>query len=145
MSKRMGLAVILALPLAMLVGALAAAPPDPKEVPAAVLEPAEGAKVEQSSEVIGEVLVPGWPVVLVKPLAGDQLWWVQSPVEEVRGGRFTTPVLFGNDETKSGTQFRIVILVAKTKDEAMKFERGQTKGALPPGLPRSEQVTVMRA
>jgi hypothetical protein len=113
-------------------------------VPATVEEPKAGAKVEQISEVEGEVLTSGWPVVLVRPLAGDQPWWIQAPVEEVRGGRFSAPVLFGNDDTKTGTQFRVVIVVANSKKDAMKFERGKTLSALPAGTPRSEQVTVVR-
>jgi hypothetical protein len=109
-----------------------------------VLSPRDGAKVSQTEEVEGKVTAEGWPVVFVKPLAGDEPWWTQSPVEELNNGKFTSQVYFGNEQTKAGTKFRVVVVVARNKGEAHKFERGTTRSALPGGLPRSAPVNVTR-
>jgi hypothetical protein len=137
--------VLLSLAIAglFLAGTLPSAGDENKEErEAVVLSPKEGAKVSQTEELEGKLNTEGWPVVLVKPLVADEPWWVQSPVDELNKGKFTTELRFGNEQTKPGTKFRVVIVVAKSKEEAFKFERGMTRAALPAGLPRSVPVTV---
>jgi hypothetical protein len=133
---------IVAVAVGLLAGvAVSVAEPEKKEV--VVLSPKEGGKVSQSEDVDGQLNVPGWPVLLVKP-EGDQPWWVQSPVDEVVMGKFTSQAQFGEADTKAGTKFKIVVVVAPSKDEARKFERGMKRKSLPAGLPRSEPVSVVR-
>lgn len=119
---------------------------DKKEDPAAIIVGLkEGAKVEQSEDVNGELKSDGYPVIFVKPLeGGNQPWWIQAPIEEVTDKKFSGQVQFGADDSKPGTKFRVVIVVAKDKAEALKFERGKTRAALPPGLPKSDPITVVR-
>jgi hypothetical protein len=110
-----------------------------------ILSPKANAKVGQFEEVEGQLNVKeGWPVVLVQPLIGGQPWYVQGEVDEIAEGKFTSKVQCGNEKTKSGTKFRIVIVVAKDKAAAQKFAAGDTRNALPAGLPRSAYVDVVR-
>src|SRR5262245_48865446 len=88
-----------------------------------IASPKGDAKVGQFEEVEGKLNVQeGWPVVLVQPLVGGQPWYVQGAVDEVASGKFTSKVQFGNEKTKAGTKFRIVIVVARDKAAAQKFE-----------------------
>ena len=111
---------------------------------AVIVSPKEAAKVGQVEELEGKVTGEGWPVVLVQPQADERMWWIQAPVEEMDGGKFTVPIQCGNDQTKPGTKFKLMIVLAKSKEDAHKFERGKTRPALPAGLTRSEPVTVTR-
>jgi len=115
-----------------------------KEANIAIVSPKDGAKAAQSEEVEGKLNIDGWPVVLVQPQAGEKVWWIQEPVEEIDKGKFTVPVRLGDDKTPVGTKFKLVIIVAKDKQEAQKYERGKTRATLPPGLPKSEPVVVSR-
>src|SRR3954466_5575273 len=111
---------------------------------AVIVSPKEAAKVGQVEELEGKVTGEGWPVVLVQPQADERMWWIQAPVEEMDGGKFTVPIQCGNEQTKVGTKFKLMIVLAKSKEDAHKFERGKTRPALPAGLVRSEPVTVTR-
>jgi len=115
-----------------------------KEKDAVIVSPKEGAKVSSSEEVEGKLNIEGWPVILVQPLVEGEPWWIQGSVEELDEGKFTTTAQFGNTETKAGTKFKIIIVVAKNQEAAKKFEKGKTRTALPAGLPRSAPVTVVR-
>jgi hypothetical protein len=121
----------------------ASARPDRSEPPAVITSPSEKARVGTSEEIEGQLAVEGWPVVLVRPMLPDQPWWVQAPVEEVAKGKFSAQVQLGDGMTEKGTRFRIIVVVAPTREEALKFKRGATRTSLPAGLPRSEPVTVI--
>jgi hypothetical protein len=132
---------------AVLLGLAAAQAQDKKEEKeVTILSPKEGSKVSQYEEIDGR-LDPkkGWPVLLVQPLAPGQPWWIQATVEDVTDGKFTAKAQFGDDKTKGGAKFRVVVVLAKDKAAAEKFEAGTTKNSLPPGLPRSEYLNVVRA
>lgn len=109
--------------------------------------PDEGGTVEQAEQLEGRFKAEkGWPVVFVQPLTGaNQPWWIQAPVETVSGGNFATQVIFGAEGTRPRTKFRIVVVLAASREDAAKYERGTTRRTLPPGLPRSEPVIVVRA
>jgi serine/threonine-protein kinase len=104
--------------------------------------PKEGANVGMREDLTGRIESEGWPVIFVQALIPGQPWWCQAPVARVDGGRFSTQVVFGDEFTPSGTRFRIAGLVARTREEALKFEIGSKEQALPEGLPRSAEVVV---
>jgi hypothetical protein len=118
-----------------------------KKKPAAVFEtPEKGAKVAQIEQVEGRLETKeGWPVVLVRPTNVNQ-WWAQPVVEKVEDDRrFACSVTFGNEGTSSGTKYRLVIIVVKSKSEAeSKFPAGKLIESLPPSLPRSDYLNVER-
>jgi hypothetical protein len=126
--------------------------PDKEDVPPAearlvdILSPTDGARVTAQEAVEGRLkdAQGAWPVAFVKPLVGTEPWWLQGQVEEIENGRFTCDVRFGDLTTRAGTKFRIAIVLVKSKEEALKYRAGDTRLVLPPGLPRSEIVTVVR-
>jgi hypothetical protein len=142
---RFAVALLVACAGAAVVGPPGAAGQDRKEREVTILSPKEGARVGQFEEIEGRRdAKEGWPVVLVQPLAPGQPWWVQAAVEEVTDGKFTANVQIGDDKTKPGTKFRLVVVLAKDREAAQKFEAGMTRNSLPAGLPRSEPVQVVR-
>ena len=104
--------------------------------------PQPGATVGMREELTGRMEAEGWPVIFVQALIPGQPWWCQAAVANVDGGRFTTQVVFGDEFTPSGTKFRIAGVVARTREEALKFQIGYKVQALPEGLPRSAEVVV---
>jgi hypothetical protein len=93
-------------------------------------------------DVVGRIEPEGWPVLFIRADIPGQPWWCQAPVARVDGGRFRTPVVFGDERTLRGTRFRIAGIVTRTRDEALKFNRGSQEQALPEGFPRSVEVVV---
>lgn len=118
---------------------------DPK--PVALEAPTDGSKVAAGADVEGRLNIPGaWPVVLVKALTGgdNERWWVQPLVEDVVDGAFAVHCAFGDDNTKPGTKFRIVVVVAKSKEAAARFVAGTTRPILPVDMVHSQPVDVIR-
>src|SRR4051812_2167507 len=98
-------------------GAPAAEADRVEQQPAKILSPKDGAEVEESEELEGRLdVTEGYPVVLLRPLARDEPWYVQEFVEEVKGGVFNSRIVVGDKATKPGTKFRLVIVVAKSQD-----------------------------
>jgi hypothetical protein len=93
-------------------------------------------------ELSGRMEGEGWPVIFVQALISGQPWWCQAPIANIDGRRFTTEVVFGDESTPSGTKYRIAGVVARTREEALKFQIGYKAQALPEGLPRSAEVVV---
>lgn len=113
---------------------------DPELV--AISSPRDGEAVEQHSEIDGQIsIIEGYPVVFVKPSGNS--WWVQDPAT-VTDGAFSARLNVGNETTPAGTKFHIVVTVARSKSEALKFQPGMELPALPPGLIRSNPITVTR-
>ena len=104
--------------------------------------PKQGATVGMREELTGRMEAEGWPVIFVQALIPGQPWWCQAAVANIDGRRFTTQVVFGDEFTPSGTKFRIAGLVARTREEALKFQIGNKVQALPEGFPRSAEVVV---
>ena len=104
--------------------------------------PKQGATVGMREDLTGRIEAEGWPVIFVQAMIPGQPWWCQAPVAKIDGGRFTTQVVFGDEFTPSGTKYRIAGLVARTREEALKFQIGSKVQALPEGLPRSAEVVV---
>jgi hypothetical protein len=116
---------------------------------AIIVSPKDGATVGNTADLEGRLLAKeSWPAILVKPDVADQPWYVQVPVDEVTDGKFTSKVYFGDENSKAGDKFHVVIVVAKNKETAQGiYEKGKdvtTLGAPPKGWPRSKQITVKR-
>ena len=104
--------------------------------------PREGATVGMREDLTGRIESEGWPVIFVQPDIPGQPWWCQAPVAKIDGGKFTTKVIFGDEFTPSGTKFRIAGIVARTREEALKFDLGSKEHDLPEGFPQSDVVVV---
>jgi len=121
-----------------------AAPKD-AEPAVKIVAPADGAVVSRVEDLEGEIAegITGWPVALVRPVDrfGND-WWVQPTIKQVKNRKFTGRVYFGEQDTRDGTKFRIVVLLAPNEEEAKKQVEGTKRQELPAGLPQSEVVTV---
>ncbi len=104
--------------------------------------PKPGATVGMREELTGRLTSEGWPVIFVQADIPGQPWWCQAPVTKVDGRAFSTQVVFGDDYTPSGTRFRVAGIVARSREEALKFAVGSKNQALPEGFPRSVEVVV---
>lgn len=115
-----------------------------KKKPAEITEPTNGQEVERTEDVLGRLNVAGYPVILVRPLKGENTkWWIQPHVEDPQNGKFSGKAYFGDDETADKFPFRVVVVVAKSKSEAKKFKAGKALRSLP-NLPKSDYVKVIR-
>lgn len=110
---------------------------------ATLIRPKQKAKVESVSEVSGRVLKPGWPVVLVRADQTDCLWWAQDWPERTSPGHFKAQAQFGNEKTRSGQRFRVIVLLAETREDARQFQPGTSLKELPERLAHSEELVVV--
>lgn len=72
----------------------------------------------------------GRPVVFVRPVGGDGLWWNQGLVTTDASGHFQSDVHFGNATTPDRSQFQIAVVVLDEK-LAGQFRTGKTLKTLP--------------
>lgn len=134
-----GITVCAILSMASVQGASAA-----NNTGAMLLRPSHDARVEMISEVSGKVLTRGWPIVFVRAELPDSLWWAQEWSEPAAAaGQFKAKVRFGNVKSRDGSRFRVVVLLAKSEGDAMKFKPGTSLKELPEELPRSAETVVV--
>jgi hypothetical protein len=125
-------------PLAASAGASA------REPGLAIESPQTGATVGIREILIGRMQSDGWPVIFVQADIPGQPWWCQSPVTLVEHGEFRSGVVFGDEQTPHGMQFRVVAVVAATREAAHNFKPGAKHLVLPDGLPQTAEVVVRR-
>lgn len=113
------------------------------EVSAVLVTPKQRAKVDRRTELIGKVLVRGWPVVLVRADQPGSQWWVQESAQGTAPAHFKVNARFGNDKTPAGTPFRVVVLMLQTAEQTKQFMPGVSFQVLPPNLPRSAETVVV--
>lgn len=111
--------------------------------PASILSPKPHDKVERFFELSGKVLMRGWPVVLIRADQPESPWWVQAPIQATSPGQFSAAVRFGNEESPPGREFRVVVLMARSAEEAAQLKTGDSISELNPEIPRSEEVAVV--
>ncbi|MGO9463205.1 MAG: serine/threonine protein kinase [Isosphaeraceae bacterium] len=104
--------------------------------------PKQGATVGMREDLTGRIESEGWPVIFVQADIPGQPWWCQAHITKVDGGRFSTKVVFGDELTPPGTKFRVAGIVARTREDALKFDIGPRQGILPEGYPQSAVIEV---
>ncbi len=103
--------------------------------------PAAKEVVAKVDEVKGIWTVDGSvPIVFCKPLNGGE-WYAQAKCT-VDGAKFKCNAHFGDEDTKPGTGFKIVVVAVLAKDAA-NYKEGVKVAALPAGT-ASKSVTVTR-
>lgn len=121
-------------------------PKKEKEKPAEIVSPKDGAEVEMVEEVEGKLLARnGWPVLLCRPIVGGQPYYAQQVVEQLESdGSFYVECYVGDENTKPGTKYRLVIVIVENKMTAQtKFKPGSVHRTLGK-LPQSDSVGVVR-
>ena len=86
----------------------------------------------------------GRPVVLLRALGEESVWYVQPPAELVEGTTFHCPVIIGNTTTPAGTPFQVALLVARNADDERAFATGAVLNELPAGRDVMGLVNVVR-
>ncbi len=109
---------------------------------AVVLSPKQNADVTRDTELLGRVMVRGWPVVLVQPDQANSPWYAQETVEPTKPGHFKARIRLGNDATPDDTRFRVVVLLLASADAAQEYSVGKVIPTLPEDAARSAEVLV---
>jgi hypothetical protein len=107
---------------------------------ALVVSPKRGDRVQRSSIIFGRSLVPGCPLVLVRPAEGDRHWWVQPPVEMGERGYFRAEARFGNSGVAPGSEFDVLVVVLRSQRELDYFIENESLAEVPRGVLQSEQI-----
>jgi|GEM_PF-3265881 hypothetical protein len=99
--------------------------------------------VSQRQDLTGKLISPGAPVVLVRADIVDARWWVQEHAVVEPDGRFRVSARFGNNKTKPGTRFDVVVLVVPSSVELEQWKPGDVLENLPSTVPRSQEMTAV--
>lgn len=86
----------------------------------------------------------GFPIVVVRAMDEESVWYVQDECERAEGSLFTCSAIFGNASTTPGMKFEMLALVAATAKEAKQFEPGTILRELPAGMLASPTIKVSR-
>lgn len=123
------------------------AEPVKEKPPIEITSPKTGDSVQQVADLSGRIDAGFTPVILVRPLAKDSVWWIQKPVKRDVKGRFSAKVVVGSRRTAEGTRFRIVALAvadnSSRKDSSLdEFKAGEFLKELPKDLAASEELVL---
>ena len=86
----------------------------------------------------------GFPIVVVRAMDEESVWYVQDECERAEGSLFTCSAIFGNASTTPGMKFEMLALVAATAKEAQQFAPGTILRELPAGMLTSPAIKVSR-
>ena len=86
----------------------------------------------------------GFPIVVVRAMDEESVWYVQDGCERAEGSLFTCSAIFGNASTAPGMNFEVAALVAATAEEAQRFTPGTTLNELPGNLMITPVIKVVR-
>ena len=109
--------------------------------PIELTSPLVNSSVEQVAQIRGKVTKSVRPVILIRPLEDDSLWWIQDEVEVTRTETFSLNVAIGDNDTPDGTRFRIIAL-AVPKASRAEFKPGESLKDLPAGIETSREIIV---
>jgi hypothetical protein len=117
---------------------------EPEEQPrlAEITSPKTSSSVPRVAELKGHIQTGYHPVVLVRPLADDSVWYVQRTPELNENGEFTLKAVLGNSQTKQGQRFRIIVLAAPSKEAVSKLKVGTVVRKIPDGAGVSKETVV---
>lgn len=118
-----------------------------EKAPVEFTSPKTGEIVHQLAELTGKIEAGFTPVVLIRPLTKDSVWWIQKPVKLETSGEFSSKVVVGNSRTAEGTRFRIVALAIPTKTSRKEtgkeeFQPGEFLKELPKDAAVSEELVL---
>jgi hypothetical protein len=102
-----------------------------------------GQPLPATSEIICEA-TGGQPVVLVRAMDDESVWYVQASTELVSGTTYRCPVVIGNASTPPGTPFQIALIVVRNVSEDRLFKTGAVLTTLPADRDVMGLVNVVR-
>ncbi len=107
-----------------------------------IATPKPESSVRRVIDIAGKVAEGHTPVVIVRPLTSEKLWWVQLKPTLADDLTFKGKIVFGNEQTADGTRFRVSVLAFEDADAADALKVGSSLKALPKGVAVSSEVTV---
>lgn len=119
-------------------------PEDPiAAIPDLIQHPATNGPVNRVDSIACLMNEEMKPILLVRSAESNDAWWVQSESQPDKDGVCISSAHFGNDKTPAGTRFRIVAIFPDAA-QAAALRPGMSLKELPPGVPRSTEVEVVR-
>lgn len=110
---------------------------------AMIVSPKRDKEVTRTQEVIGKLLIPGKPIVLVRPVKDNGTWWVQAAPKLSERGYFRTEVRFGDSDARKADRFEIIVLVLRSNFELELFKDLESLSDLPEATLKSEEIPVV--
>ena len=101
-------------------------------------------KSVSATEVIQCHVRRGWPVIVVRAVDEDAVWYVQATAVPTEGTNFDCPTIFGNATTPAGTKFQAALIVARDAEDAGRFVPGAMLKELPSDREVVSVVDVVR-
>ncbi len=86
----------------------------------------------------------GWPVLIVRTMEEDAVWYVQVTAVPTAGQNFDCPTIFGNATTPAGTKFQTALIVVRDAKDAEQFVPGAMLKELPTNRDVVSIVDVVR-
>ncbi len=86
----------------------------------------------------------GFPIVVVRAMDEESVWYVQDGCERAEGSLFTCTAVFGNASTTPGTKFEMAAIVAATAEQAQQFVPGTILKELPSDMTITPVIKVVR-
>ncbi len=105
--------------------------------------PLESRRVDRVENVVGVTRATGYPIALVRSDLPDDDWWVQQMVG-YQGNTFAARVNFGNEDSLSGSAYRMVIVFLDSPDEVRRFRIAKRFKELPKGTRHSREFFYVR-
>ena len=97
-----------------------------------------------AAETIQCHVAKGWPVIVVRAMDDDVVWYVQATAVPTEGKNFNCPTIFGNAATPVGTKFQTALIVARDAKDAGRFVPGAMLTELPANCEVVSMVDVVR-
>lgn len=107
-----------------------------------IVTPKTETSVRRVIDIAGKVAAGHTPVVIVRPLTSEKLWWVQMKPTLANDLSFKGKIVFGSGQTADGTRFRVSVLAFEDAAEAEALKVGSAIEELPKGVSVSSGVTV---
>lgn len=104
--------------------------------------PTADSDVRRMTEINGKVAEGHFPVVLIRPLTKENLWWIQNRPVVGMDGTFKGKLVFGSEKTPEGTRFRVLVLAFEDAAAADKLKAGASLKQLPEGVKTSSEITI---
>ncbi|MBC8116615.1 MAG: hypothetical protein H7062_19655 [Candidatus Saccharimonas sp.] len=97
-----------------------------------------------AAETIQCSVPKGWPVIAVRAMDEDAVWYVQVTAVPTEGRNFDCPTIYGNATTPVGTKFQTALIVARDAEDAEQFAPGAMLKELPTNREVVSIVDVVR-
>ncbi len=104
--------------------------------------PSADSDVRRVTEISGKVAEGHVPVVLIRPLTKENLWWIQNRPVVAMEGTYKGKLVFGSEKTPEGTRFRVLVLAFEDAAAADKLKAGASLKQLPEGVKTSSEITI---